>query len=116
VSELYVRRDTRPWGDRLGTYRVILDGNQVGALGWAGTMNVPILPGLHALRVEVDRCGSSTVQFRVDEGNAAKFVCRLGHGSVFAIIHGLLAWLEPERRYSWIELERIETADTSGAG
>jgi hypothetical protein len=114
MSELHIRRDMRPWGDRYIDYKVMLDGHQVGALGWGGSIVVPVQPGLHALRVEIemskssiDYAGSPTVQFRLAEGENVAFACRIGHGPVFALFQGLLLWWSPLRRERWIVLERV---------
>jgi hypothetical protein len=66
---------------RRGTFRVVLDGNDVNAIEWQGTIEVQIAPGQHALQIRAGRYASERRSFDVADGDVATFRC-----------HGAMVW------------------------
>jgi hypothetical protein len=60
---------------RRGTYEVMLDGEQVGALAMNKTIEIPIEAGHHALRVRSGRNSSGTRTFEAAEGETVAYRC-----------------------------------------
>ena len=60
---------------RRGTYDAVVDGRQAGALGLNDTIDIPVEPGRHTLRVRSGRNSSLTKTFDVAEGEIASFRC-----------------------------------------
>jgi hypothetical protein len=60
---------------RRGTFRVLVDGNDVGSIDMHGTIEVPIAPGHHTLQVKDDRSTSSRRSFDAADGAIVNFRC-----------------------------------------
>jgi hypothetical protein len=62
---------------RLRTYRVRIDGNAAGKIAAGKTVDFPVPPGEHLVRVTLDRfSGTRVVTLQVREGELAEFTCR----------------------------------------
>ena len=60
---------------RRGTFRVLLDGKDVGSIDMHGTIEVPIEPGRHTLQVKAGRYTSSRRSFDAADGSMVNFRC-----------------------------------------
>jgi hypothetical protein len=60
---------------RRGTFRVLLDGKDVGSIDMHGTIEVPIEPGHHTLQVKAGRYTSSRRSFDAADGSIINFRC-----------------------------------------
>ena len=60
---------------RRGTFRVLLDGNDVGSIDSHQTIEVPIEPGHHTLQVKTGRYTSSRRPFDAADGETVNFRC-----------------------------------------
>src|SRR5579864_8047840 len=60
---------------RRGTYDIVLDGERAGSLEMNDTIEIPIEPGRHTLRVRDGRNSSRTQTFDVAEGETVAFRC-----------------------------------------
>jgi hypothetical protein len=60
---------------RRDTYDVVLDGDQVGSVEMNDTIEMPIEPGRHTLRVRNGRKSSGTESFDAAEGELVAFRC-----------------------------------------
>jgi hypothetical protein len=58
-----------------GTFDVVVDGNGAGSIDMHGTIELPIEPGRHTLRVREGRYSSRDVIFDVTDGEVATFRC-----------------------------------------
>jgi hypothetical protein len=66
---------------RRGTFHVLLDGNDIRSIEWRETIEVPIEPGRHALRINAGRYSSETRSLEAADGEVVKFRC-----------HGAMIW------------------------
>lgn len=60
---------------RRGTFRVLLDGDDVGSIDRHQTIEVPIEPGHHTLKVEAGRYSSGRRPFDTADGEIVNFRC-----------------------------------------
>jgi hypothetical protein len=60
---------------RRGAYDVVLDGERAGAVEMNHTIEIPLEPGHHTLRVREGRNSSRTEAFDVAEGEIVGFRC-----------------------------------------
>jgi hypothetical protein len=60
---------------RRGTFRVLLDGNDVGSIESHQTIEVPIEPGHHTLQVSAGRYTSQRRPFDTADGEIVNFRC-----------------------------------------
>jgi len=66
---------------RRGTFDVTVDGKSVGSIESHGTLEVPIEPGHHNLRLQAGRYSSKNYSFDTSDGEAINFRC-----------HGAMVW------------------------
>jgi hypothetical protein len=76
---------------RRGTYDAVVDGNPAGSVEVNETIDIPVEPGRHTLRVRNGRNSSRTKTFDVTEGETASFRC--GGKSILPIF--LLSFVVP---------------------
>jgi hypothetical protein len=60
---------------RRGPYDVVVDGERVGSVEMNETIEIPVEPGRHTLRVRNGRKSSSTETFDAAEGEIVAFRC-----------------------------------------
>jgi len=60
---------------RRGTFRVLLDGNDVGSIDRHQTIKVPVEPGHHTLQVKAGRYTSGRRPFDAADGEIVNFRC-----------------------------------------
>ena len=60
---------------RRGTYDVVVDGKPAGSLELTETIDIPVEPGPHTLRVRSGRNSSRTKTFDAAEGETVAFRC-----------------------------------------
>jgi hypothetical protein len=60
---------------RRGTFRVLLDGKDVGSIDMHGTVEVPVEPGRHTLQVKDGRYTSNRRSFDAVDGSMVNFRC-----------------------------------------
>jgi hypothetical protein len=81
TTTLRVHRDGAGIELRRGTFTVSLDGTPAGDIEWQGTVEVPLDPGTHVVKVERGRYSSHPHTFTATDGETASFRC-----------HGAMLW------------------------
>ena len=66
---------------RRGTFDVMVDGQSVGSSKWHETVEVPVEPGQHTLRIRAGRYSSPERSFDAADGEIINFRC-----------HGAMIW------------------------
>ena len=66
---------------RGGPFDIALDGKSAGTIEWDDTVEVPVEPGRHTLRIRARRCSSLERSFDVYDDDTAIFRC-----------HGAMLW------------------------
>lgn len=72
---ILLSRKAGGWRDRLRSYRVILDGDQVAKVRPGQAIELPVSPGRHELLLEIDWCASPTVELDAEPGEVIRFSC-----------------------------------------
>ncbi len=85
-----VRRPS-PWRDRLRRYKVVVDGQMVGALAWDESKDFPIEPGPHKVRIKIDWTGSSELTFAANDGQIVEFECMPAGSAFFGALRAFVA-------------------------
>jgi hypothetical protein len=97
MSVIVVRRIHAQWRDRRAGYRVIVDGRQRVAIGDDETVQIPVTPGVHAVRVERGWRGSKELKVEIAHGQILRFEC----GPNRILFLGLL-YLYWRNQYIWL--------------
>ena len=63
-------------GVQRSSFQIVVDGKTIGSIGYKQTVNVPVAPGRHSLRVISGRQASPVRSFSVADGGVASFWCR----------------------------------------
>jgi len=58
---------------RRGTFDILVDGKSVGSIEWHGTVDVPVEPGGHTLRIQAGRYASREHSFEAADGETVRF-------------------------------------------
>jgi hypothetical protein len=66
---------------RRGQFDVLVDGDSVGPINWHDTVEVPLEPGPHKLRVRAGRYSSRDRSFEAEDGEMVTFR-----------VHGAMVW------------------------
>jgi len=66
---------------RRGRFEILVDGERVGSLELHETVESPIEPGHHSLRIRAGRYSSREISFDLTEGEVVNFRC-----------HGTMIW------------------------
>ncbi|MCC8194594.1 MAG: hypothetical protein LIP28_08115 [Deltaproteobacteria bacterium] len=60
---------------RVRKLKILLDGAPLGEVGNGKTVEFPVSPGQHTLQVKIDMQASPTLEFSIQDGDAADYVC-----------------------------------------
>lgn len=80
-ASLKVRREGVGIELRRGPFEIAVDGDTAGSIEWHQTVELPIRPGRHTLRIQAGRQTSQTETFDVVDGESLSFRC-----------HGAMVW------------------------
>jgi hypothetical protein len=61
--------------DSSRAYEIILDGENVGIIFSTQTISVPVEPGHHSLKMNIDWCSSEEINFSIGSGEEITFEC-----------------------------------------
>src|SRR5262245_49871573 len=88
------------WQDRLRSYKVVLDGEVVGSIGWGEDKVFDVSPGSHTVQLRIDWCRSEAIVVDVRDGERAQLKCH-GRSPLLAMYWVTFA------RNRYIALERL---------
>jgi hypothetical protein len=66
---------------RRGSFEISIDDNSVGSIDYGQTIELPVAPGRHALRIRRGRYSSRALSFDAADGQTVSFRC-----------HGAMVW------------------------
>jgi hypothetical protein len=104
VIEVYRKKGTR---DILRSYRVIIDGREVGRLRRRQEGRYQVEPGHHEITIRIDWCSSDTLGVELGEQETVRFSCQPAGSVMYA--RGAL-FTHPDW---WIRLQQ-ESASADG--
>jgi len=84
-------------------YEIILDGKNVGIIFATQSISVPIEPGHHSLKMNIDWGGSEEINFSIGSGEEITFECEPGLSIGTAFLIPYYAIFRPN---NWILLKR----------
>lgn len=96
---LLLSRKNAKWRDRLRSYRVILDDDEVARIKRGQALELPVSAGRHEILLEIDWCSSPTVEFDAQPGEVIRFVCEPAEAyqARVAAIHALATYINLTR-------------------
>jgi hypothetical protein len=93
----------KKWGDLFRSYEIILDGKNVGIIFNSQSISVPVDPGHHSLKMNIDWCGSEEIKFSIGSGEEITFECESGL-SILKVL--LIPYYLIFRQNNWILLKQ----------
>jgi hypothetical protein len=75
LARIQIRRRRTPWTDRLRSYKVRIDGEEVGDLQPGDEKTFEVQPGRHEIQLAVDWGRSQPVQLDLAGGDRAQLLC-----------------------------------------
>ena len=85
-ARLTVKRLPRPWGDFLRSYKVFVDGTNVGMIRRRQTRSFDVVPGRHQIHLEIDWCRSRKIDVDLEPGQEVHMTCRCRNSSRFGFM------------------------------
>ncbi len=76
-SRIVLRRSSE-WINRLRSFKVIIDGQQLGSIANGATSDFRLSPGKHLVQCKVDWCGSRAFEVDLKEGENAYLLVKNG--------------------------------------
>ena len=92
-----VRRPSGGYRDRLRSYRITVDGAEIGRLERGHDLRSPVEPGVHEIRAAIDWSGSPAVRVDLAAGETVGLTVRPAGSALLAVFQ---IW----RRDSWLKL------------
>jgi hypothetical protein len=99
-----VRKSAR-WRDKLRAYKIILDGSEVSKIRNGQTINLPVSPGQHVLRLKVDWVGSDVQTFYAGADEVVRFECEPNGTAVTALWDVISSFMRSGK--PWVSLRRV---------
>ncbi|MGD0255858.1 MAG: DUF4190 domain-containing protein [Acidimicrobiales bacterium] len=108
---LRITRNPAPWRDRYRSYKVLVDGAEVGTVRNGETTDFGISAGHHEVRIKLDWAGSNLLSLDVGVGEVAHLECEPGGSAITALFDTVVALCTKGR--SWIKLRRVSDATST---
>lgn len=106
-----IRRRTGQYVDRLRSYEVVLDGNIVGRINTGEVFEYQPTPGAHTLQLKIDWCGSTALDFEIQDDEVVDFEC----GGLSGYKLWFIFWISIFQRDRYLWLKKIGFYSTSDA-
>jgi hypothetical protein len=87
VSVLVIRRVQHAWADRAREYRVLVDGQQRALLGNDATVQLPVTPGEHKVRMQIDWCRSRDLTVNIRHGEIVRLECQANSNPLAMLLY-----------------------------
>ncbi|HEX3898998.1 MAG TPA: hypothetical protein VHW74_07480 [Mycobacteriales bacterium] len=104
MTGIRIQREANAYADRRRKYRILVDGEELGAIGRGDTIDIPLDPGRHSVWMRIDWTGSEMATFVLEADETIEFVCRPRYPTA-AVVVALLRSIKD--RDDWIVLERM---------
>jgi len=75
MTTLLVRRAKVTWQDRVRSYRVNIDDNEVAQVANGAEVEVPVTAGKHVVQLKIDWCQSEALEIDVPSGERQILEC-----------------------------------------
>ena len=107
MPTIKVTREHAPWRDRARSYKVLIDGRQVGMLRQDDAATYTVEPGTHTVQMKIDWCTSRKLSVDVPNDGTTEVTCRPGHSSWTALYDCIF------RSGSYIDIEPAQAKRTT---
>lgn len=102
MPKIVVHRTRAMWQDVARDYRVLVDGSERARIGNGASVEIPVLPGSHSVRLQVDWCQSPELSITASEGAPVELECGPNSTPLLAIFYVTFLrkkyiWLQPRR-------------------
>jgi hypothetical protein len=97
MAEIVIRRPSA-WGDKMRSYRIVVDGDHVGTVGENAEARIAVKPGRHTVRLKIDWCWSPPLEIDVDAGMQRTLECGPNAHPFLALVY--ITFLK--NRYLWL--------------
>jgi len=87
VSVVVIRRVQHAWADRARDYRVLVDGQQRALLGNDATVQLPVTPGEHKVRMQIDWCRSRDLTVNIRHGEIVRLECQANSNPLAMLLY-----------------------------
>lgn len=105
AGHLVVSRPRRGTSDLFRSYKVLVDGEQIGSVKRGRSLSFPVAAGKHEVHLEINWCRSPSLEVEVRPGETSNLVC----WPTFQAWRAQTALANPDK---WISLT-FDTADGS---
>jgi hypothetical protein len=75
LARIQIRRCRTPWTDRLRSYKIRIDGEEVGEIQHDDEKTFEVQPGRHEIQLAIDWGRSQPVQLELADGDEAQLLC-----------------------------------------
>jgi hypothetical protein len=96
-----IKRDVRPYFDKLRKYKVVIDDIEVGSIVDGGIEQYDIQTGHHTIYLKIDWCTSNKIEFDILENEILEFNCGSLKGKKTLLVYMYITILR--NRYLWIK-------------
>lgn len=100
---LLIRR-SKSYSDSLRSYKVFIDGNEVGLIKNGMESRFCVAPGEHLIHLKIDWCKTPRQKFSISYGEEATFECGSNVKGVKLLLAPIYALFLPS---SWICLKKV---------
>ncbi len=81
-SAIVVSRDRRGWRDRMRSYDVVIDDEQVAKVKRGQRIELPIASGRHEIFMRINWGRSQSIQLDVPPGESIQLICTTGRSQL----------------------------------
>ena len=104
MPDLIIQRDSG-YADSLRAYKLILNGNEIGAIRGGESKSFPVDPGRHTIQAKIDWCSSPPEEFVAEDEPIAFEVFSKLRG--FKLLGSIFALFNPR---GWIGMRRVDAS------
>lgn len=105
-AAIHVDRQAGGYTDRARAYKVLVDGEERGAVKQGAGVEIEVDPGPRQVQMKVDWARSPALELDLAEGERAEFACAPNASPLTAVFYAFF------RRSDYIRLERSDPAET----
>ena len=109
MSQIVVRRTKALWQDRVRGYRILIDGREVACIENGSSVQIPVLPGTHSVRMQVDWCQSPELRVEVKAGESVALECGPNCTPLLALLYITVL----RKNYIWLHPAAAQPASNS---
>lgn len=99
MSQIVIRRVKAAWVDRGRDYQILVDGVARASVGNDSTVEIPVEPGAHSVRMKVDWCYSRELLITADADAPVLLECGPNASPILAVLYTTIL----RNSYLWLD-------------